>query len=364
MRLARTLRRRRRRSSAQRALRPEPYGRAASRALTRRARRQVRELLAEEPDNAEYVDLQTSLLEVRPSRGGGALERRSRGLASRAALTRARAAAQVVALTEDLLRSATEASGGGGAGGGGGGGAYAPAPSAAPAFAPAAGFAPPGAAPPGLLRTNWAPGEACQALFSDGQWHPATVQSAAPGGGFRVLFDHYAVPVPLPAASLRAPQRAAADEARGSRAARGSARQATSARQLTRHPPLPQVYVGVPAPKRLKVDERVVGREAPRKLEIQEGDDERTRERKKKLLKAFKSKQRLAEAEAEQSARAASWQNFRQGKAATKHKAGFLTNTKKESMFAVPEGGKVGVIGSGKGVTPAPERRKNEFQAP
>jgi survival-of-motor-neuron-related-splicing factor 30 len=119
--------------------------------------------------------------------------------------------------------------------------------------------------------------------------------------------------------------------------------------------------VGVPAPKRLKVDERVAGREAPKKLEAQEGDDARTLERKKKLLKNFKSKQRLAAADAEQTERAQSWQAFRTGKGATKHKPGFLTNPKKESMFAVPEGGRVGVIGSGKGVTPAPERRKNQF---
>ena len=39
----------------------------------------------------------------------------------------------------------------------------------------------------------------------------------------------------------------------------------------------------------------------------------------------------------------------------------FLTKVDKESMFAVPEGGKVGVIGSGKGVTAAPERQKHLF---
>ena len=39
----------------------------------------------------------------------------------------------------------------------------------------------------------------------------------------------------------------------------------------------------------------------------------------------------------------------------------FLTKVDKESMFAVPEGGRVGVIGSGKGVTAAPERQKHLF---
>ena len=132
---------------------------------------EVRGLLAEEPGNAELLEMQNSLLEV-------------------------------VALTEDLLRSA-------------GGGAAAPAPATGAGGAAGAHVSRFTSAPPsGVMRTNWAPGETCHALFSDGQWHPATVQSGAPGGAFRVLFDHYAVPVQLPAASLRAAPRTGVDEAR------------------------------------------------------------------------------------------------------------------------------------------------------
>jgi len=247
---------------------------------------QVRELLEAEPGNAEYLDLQTSLLEarqppVRPRFTSHLL-------------------AQVIALTEDLLRSATEPSAAAPSGFGGG---------------------------PALARTNWAPGEACHALFTDGQWHPAVVQSAASGGGFKVLFGHYAVPMALPASSLRA--------------APGGGDTA---------------YVGVPAPKRLRAEPGVLGKEVPKRLEAEEGDDPATRERKRKLLKAFKSKQRLASAEAAQQEQAASWQAFRAGKASGKAKpVGFLTKVAKESMFAVPEGGtggRVGVIGSGKALTP------------
>ena len=39
----------------------------------------------------------------------------------------------------------------------------------------------------------------------------------------------------------------------------------------------------------------------------------------------------------------------------------FLTKVDKDSMFAVPEGGRVGVTGSGKGLTAAPERQKHLF---
>lgn len=160
------------------------------------------------------------------------------------------------------------------------------------------------------------------------------VQSAAPGGGFKVLFGHYAVPVALPASSLRA--------------APGGGDTA---------------YVGVPAPKRLRAEPGVLGKEVPKRLEAEASDDPATRERKRKLLKAFKSKQRLAGAEAAQQEQAASWQAFRQGKASKAKPVGYLSKVAKESMFAVPEGGaggRVGVIGSGKAPTPqAPKLRHN-----
>ena len=226
---------------------------------------------------------------------------------------------QVVALTEDLLRSA------GGAG-----------PASAPPLASRFSSAPPPglAFAPGLLRTNWAPGESCQALFTDGLWHEATVQSAAPGGGYKVLFDHYAVPVALPPASLRPPLLGGADA----------------------------VYVGVPAPKRLNLGEPLP-KEIPKKLEIQPTDDDRTREKKRKLVKALKSKQRLQEVDAAQTERAQSWQAFRSGKQAKTHKAGFLTDVKKASMFAVPEGGRVGVVGSGRAPTALVEKKRHTHDA-
>ena len=162
------------------------------------------------------------------------------------------------------------------------------------------------------------------------------MQSAAPGGavGFRVLFDHYAVPVTLPAQSLRPSLRSAAAE----------------------------VYVGVPAPKRLKLDETTVPKQLPKKLEIQDTDDEATRERKKRLNKVLKSKQRLLEKEVVQEQRAQSWQAFRAGKAG-KQRTGFLTKVSDKSMFTTTEGGRVGVIGSGKAPQPLQEKRKHAFDA-
>ncbi len=43
------------------------------------------------------------------------------------------------------------------------------------------------------------------------------------------------------------------------------------------------------------------------------------------------------------------------------HCSGFFTGRKKESMFAVPENGKVGVIGSGKGMTDFNKKGRHEF---
>ena len=52
------------------------------------------------------------------------------------------------------------------------------------------------------------------------------------------------------------------------------------------------------------------------------------------------------------------WKSFREGKG-SKKKSGFMTGAKKESMFAVPDNpnSKVGVVGSGRGMTDASYKR-------
>eukprot|EP00887_Chlorella_sp_A99_P001606 scaffold8.g1606.t1 len=91
-------------------------------------------------------------------------------------------------------------------------------------------------------------------------------------------------------------------------------------------------------------------------------DDVKTMSKKRKLQKSFKSKARFAKMDLEQKQKADSWRAFVGGKA-SKKKAGFMTSLKRESMFKVPEGGKVGVIGSGKGVTEYAKRKRHEFDA-
>lgn len=57
-----------------------------------------------------------------------------------------------------------------------------------------------------------------------------------------------------------------------------------------------------------------------------------------------------------------SWLDFKTGKGAKK-KTGFLSTAKKGSIFSVPEGtsGKVGVVGSGQGMTEQPTRPRYDL---
>lgn len=91
-------------------------------------------------------------------------------------------------------------------------------------------------------------------------------------------------------------------------------------------------------------------------------DDERTKQKKKKLLKSFKSKQRFLKMDLEQKKKADSWKNFMSGKG-VKKKAGFLTGKKKKSIFSTSDElqAKIGVSGSGKAMTGYQAKKKHEF---
>ncbi|CAI7880493.1 unnamed protein product [Closterium sp. NIES-53] len=80
---------------------------------------------------------------------------------------------------------------------------------------------------------------------------------------------------------------------------------------------------------------------------------------KKRKIHAFKSKQRMEMLEVMTNKKQNTWQQFQTK--GIKKKAGFLTGRKKESIFKSPEdvGGKVGVVGSGQGMTDFQKRDKN-----
>ncbi|KAH0939646.1 hypothetical protein HID58_007107 [Brassica napus] len=97
----------------------------------------------------------------------------------------------------------------------------------------------------------------------------------------------------------------------------------------------------------------------PAKLKIDPNDPE-DKIAKRKKIHAFKSKARQEQLEVAQNKKQNAWQQFQTTKAKTK-KVGFYTGRKKESIFKSPEDpcGKVGVIGSGKGLTDFQKREKH-----
>lgn len=109
------------------------------------------------------------------------------------------------------------------------------------------------------------------------------------------------------------------------------------------------------APKRTRPfeDPEHVPNDIPKKMRISETDDEKTKERKRKQIKRFKRKMKVTEKERDAEERRQQWQNFKRTKLA-KSKPGFFTGKQKTSMFSLPDNpeAKVGVMGSGRGVTP------------
>eukprot|EP01121_Diplochlamys_sp_Union-15-3_P014773 TRINITY_DN4759_c0_g1_i1.p1 TRINITY_DN4759_c0_g1~~TRINITY_DN4759_c0_g1_i1.p1 ORF type:complete len:275 (+),score=64.92 TRINITY_DN4759_c0_g1_i1:133-957(+) len=99
----------------------------------------------------------------------------------------------------------------------------------------------------------------------------------------------------------------------------------------------------------------------PKSLQILPTDSEKVRKVKKRRVKAIKAKGKLQKVEAERNERKKNWQSFVSG-FGTKKKTGFYTGTvRKQSIFRSPDSveGKVGVTGSGQGMT---ENKKVEYQ--
>ncbi|KAI8462431.1 MAG: hypothetical protein J3K34DRAFT_527755 [Monoraphidium minutum] len=297
--------------------------------------RQVEQLLLLEPENQELSEMYDSLSEV-------------------------------IQLTKDLLSDAKQQHAAGGAPGpSAAAAADAPAPAAADAAADAAaaGGAALGASQvvtpaalnaPGVLPENvadqirraqqrsaltgqapagWAVGGECLAYYAaDGQWYPGVVESVSEDGKFVVLYDGYGTREELVPGSVRPRVEEVSEE----------------------------VYKGVAAPKRKRVEDEPIVTEIPKWLEIKPEDDEKTVARKKKLLKSYKSKIRFSNLDIKSKEKQGSWQSFLKGKGG-KGKTGFMTGKKKGSMFSVPEGGKVGVVGSGRGMTDYKKAGRHEF---
>ncbi|KAI5060437.1 hypothetical protein GOP47_0024857 [Adiantum capillus-veneris] len=107
-------------------------------------------------------------------------------------------------------------------------------------------------------------------------------------------------------------------------------------------------------------DAEIVPKNLPLKLQIKPDDPEDVKAAKRKKIHAFKSRMRLEKMEFAQNKRQNAWQQFQTSKGKSR-KIGFFTGGKRESIFKSPEDvkGKVGVTGSGKGITEFQKREKH-----
>ncbi|KAL3140953.1 hypothetical protein ABBQ32_005477 [Trebouxia sp. C0010 RCD-2024] len=180
---------------------------------------------------------------------------------------------------------------------------------------------------------SWAIGARCQAVFSgDGEWYNASVSGVTAGDNFLITFAEYGNQEEVHRSSVRP------------------------------RPDGSEVYRGVSAPKRKAVNDAPQLEEMPKYMEITDKDDEKSKAKKRKLQKSWKSNQRFAKKDAETQKRQQSWMDFKKGKG-SKHKAGFLSTGKKGSMFSVPDdpSAKVGVVGSGQGMTDYKKVARHDF---
>ncbi|CAK0788201.1 unnamed protein product [Prorocentrum cordatum] len=106
------------------------------------------------------------------------------------------------------------------------------------------------------------------------------------------------------------------------------------------------------------------GYKIPESMVIQKTDTTEVVEAKKRKIQAIKKQQRTDRQDEEAQKKQSNWQKFHHNKASTKSKCGFNTGKPKESMWKVPDtlDGRVGVIGSGKEMTPFQEAKKFTYQ--
>ncbi|KAK3120834.1 hypothetical protein QOZ80_8BG0642370 [Eleusine coracana subsp. coracana] len=188
----------------------------------------------------------------------------------------------------------------------------------------------------------FAVGTRVQAVWSeDGEWYNATIEALTPNG-YYVAYDGWGNREEVDPDNVRLLEEEAAD----------ALRQAEKEAEATKM-----------ALKR-KIEQAATSdfqtRSLPAKLRIDPNDPEDVKATKRKKIHAFKSKARFEQLEFAQNKRQNAWQQFQTTKGKAK-KVGFFSGRKKESIFKSPDDyrGKVGVTGSGKGLTDFQRREKH-----
>ncbi|KAF2294068.1 hypothetical protein GH714_007233 [Hevea brasiliensis] len=255
----------------------------------------VRQLLADDPHNSEYVDMEKELNEV-------------------------------IALTEELLATAkqNEISGSD----------IGPETSASPGL-----HQPKDSVGMSSGHDKFPVGAKVQAVWSeDGDWYDATIEALTPNG-YYVSYDGWGNKEEVDPANVRPVEFNALLEAE---------RDAEATKQAIKRKIAQAAFVDFES------------RSLPSKLRINADDPEDVKSAKRKKIHAFKSKVRFEQLEVAQNKRQNAWQQFQTTKGSSK-KVGFFSGRKRESIFKSPDdpNGKVGVTGSGKGLTEFQKREKH-----
>lgn len=191
---------------------------------------------------------------------------------------------------------------------------------------------------------QFAVGTKVQAVWSgDGEWYNATVEALTPLG-YQVLYEGWGNTEEVDFDNVR---RKDLGEEEGN-----SLHDVEKAAEATR--------LALKRKVAESADADIVPKNLPVKLQIKPDDPEDVKAAKRKKIHSFKSRMRLEKMEFAQNKRQNAWQQFQTSKSKSR-KVGFFTGGKRESIFKSPEDvkGKVGVTGSGKGITEFQKREKH-----
>ncbi|KAL3685329.1 hypothetical protein R1sor_003351 [Riccia sorocarpa] len=193
-------------------------------------------------------------------------------------------------------------------------------------------------------------GTRVQAVWSeDGEWYNATIEAITANGYF-VAYDEWGNKEEVDTGNIRVINSPEDNDQQSADDALLEAEKEAEATKLALKRKIAQA-----------ADIDVMPRDLPAKLRIHPEDPEDLKMIKRKKIHAFKSKQRLEQMELTQNKRQNAWQQFQTAKGKSKKQVGFFTGRKKESIFKSPDDpkGKVGVTGSGKGITEFHKREKH-----
>uniref|UniRef100_A0A3Q7ER66 Tudor domain-containing protein n=1 Tax=Solanum lycopersicum TaxID=4081 RepID=A0A3Q7ER66_SOLLC len=285
---------------------------------------QVRQLLHDEPDNSEYIDMEKELAESKYYRTGSEACGDCKILEL--------ATFKVIALTEELLVTAKQSEDGMGTG---------TSADASHSFHHSENSD----VELGSILDHadkFPVGTKVQAVYSeDGEWYDATIHAHTPNG-YYVCYDEWGNKEEVDHANIRPLEEASVNPLVEAEKIAEATKQALK-RKIAQ-----------------AASSDIQSRSLPAKLLIDPNDPEDVKAAKKKKIHAFKSKVRIEQLEVAQNKRQNAWQQFQSTKGQTK-KVGFFSGRKRESIFKSPEDphGKVGVTGSGKGLTDFQKREKH-----